>query len=117
MKDMENEATLTHQRWLETEVNREDYWFHRIELTPNLITPGWSDPRKEKLPYFGLPDDMHGMRVLDIGCSEGFFSFEAERRGAAETIAIDSSPDLSQAVQYLPKRAKLKGCRISGKCV
>ena len=33
------------------------------------------------------------MRVLDIGCAEGFFSFEAERRGAKEVIAIDSFPD------------------------
>src|SRR5712692_6903868 len=36
---------------------------------------------------------MTGMRVLDIGCAEGFFSFEAERRGAKEVIAIDSFPD------------------------
>jgi tRNA (mo5U34)-methyltransferase len=36
---------------------------------------------------------MSGMRVLDIGCAEGFFSFEAERRGAREVMAIDSSPD------------------------
>jgi tRNA (mo5U34)-methyltransferase len=36
---------------------------------------------------------MTGMRVLDIGCCEGFFSFEAERRGAKEVIAIDSGPD------------------------
>ncbi len=33
------------------------------------------------------------MRVLDIGCAEGFFSFEAERRGAREVIGIDSFPD------------------------
>jgi len=31
--------------------------------------------------------------VLDIGCAEGFFSFEAERRGAREIVAIDSFPD------------------------
>ncbi|MGC2412255.1 MAG: methyltransferase domain-containing protein [Stellaceae bacterium] len=36
---------------------------------------------------------MSGMRVLDIGCAEGFFSFEAARRGAKEVIAIDSFPD------------------------
>jgi len=93
VKDIEGGALLTHQSWLEAEVRREGYWFHRIELTPNLATPGWSDPRKEKLPYYGLPDDMRGMRVLDIGCAEGFFSFEAERRGAAGILAIDSFPD------------------------
>jgi tRNA (mo5U34)-methyltransferase len=79
--------------WLRAEVYKEGYWFHRIELAPDLTTPGWSDPKTEKLPHFGLPDDMTGMRVLDIGCCEGFFSFEAERRGAREVIAIDSAPD------------------------
>jgi 2-polyprenyl-3-methyl-5-hydroxy-6-metoxy-1,4-benzoquinol methylase len=47
-----------------------------------------SDPRMEKLPHFGLPESMSGMRVLDIGCAEGFFSFEAERRGAREVIGL-----------------------------
>src|ERR1019366_8651944 len=64
----------------------------RIELPGGLITPGWSDPRVEKLPYFGLPRDMSGMRVLDIGHAEGFFSFEAERRGASEVLGIEMDP-------------------------
>ena len=63
-----------------------------MELPGGVITPGWSDPREDKLPHFGLADDMAGLRVLDIGPAEGFFSFEAERRGAAEVIAIDSRP-------------------------
>jgi tRNA (mo5U34)-methyltransferase len=84
---------ISYDQWLRTQVAKEDYWFHRIELTPGLVTPGWSDPRREKLPYFGLPDSRRGMRVLDIGCAEGFFSFEAERRGAREVIAVDSFPD------------------------
>lgn len=81
------------QAWLKAQIEAEKYWFHRLELAPDLITPGWSDPKLEKLPFFGLPDDMTGMRVLDVGCAEGFFSFEAERRGASEVVAIDSFPD------------------------
>jgi tRNA (mo5U34)-methyltransferase len=81
------------KEWLKSQIDAEKYWFHRIELAPDLVTPGWSNPKIEKLPYFGLPEDMRGMRVLDIGCAEGFFSFEAERRGAKEVIAIDSFPD------------------------
>lgn len=79
--------------WLEAEINKEPYWFQKIALQPGIVTPGWSDPAKEKLPFFGLPPDMTGMRVLDIGCSEGFFSFEAERRGAKEVIAIDAAAE------------------------
>lgn len=84
---------LMHTEWLKAQIEKEAYWFHRIELASDLVTPGWSDPKKDKLPYFGLPDNMCGMRVLDIGCSEGFFSFEAERRGAKEVVAIDSNPN------------------------
>jgi 2-polyprenyl-3-methyl-5-hydroxy-6-metoxy-1,4-benzoquinol methylase len=37
--------------------------------------------------------DFAGKRVLDVGCRDGLFSFEAERRGAAEVIGFDN--DLS----------------------
>jgi 2-polyprenyl-3-methyl-5-hydroxy-6-metoxy-1,4-benzoquinol methylase len=78
---------------IEYQVKAEPYWFQKIEVIPGLYSPGWSNPATEKLPYFGLPDDLTGMRVLDIGCAEGFFSFEAEKRGAREVIGIDSFPD------------------------
>ena len=65
--------------WVRQQVENEPYWFQKIELAPGMVTPGWSDPRTEKLPLFGLPEDLTGLRVLDIGCAEGFFSFEAER--------------------------------------
>ncbi len=81
------------REWLRSRVEAEQYWFHRIELAPGLVTPGWSNPEAEKLPYFGLPKDMRGMRVLDVGTAEGFFAFEAERRGAEEVVAVDSFPD------------------------
>jgi len=81
------------REWFRARVEAEPYWFHRITLADGLVTPGWSDPETDKLPRFGLPQDMTGMRVLDVGCAEGFFSFEAERRGASEVVAIDSMPE------------------------
>jgi tRNA (mo5U34)-methyltransferase len=79
--------------WLKAEIEREPYWFQKIKAQPGIVTPGCSDPATQKLPFFGLPTDMTGMRVLDIGCSEGFFSFEAERRGAKEVIAVDDAAE------------------------
>ena len=79
--------------WIRHQVEAELYWFQKIEVLPGLFSSGWSDPATEKLPYYGLPEDLTGKRVLDIGCAEGFFSFEAERRGAREVIGIDSFPD------------------------
>ena len=34
-----------------------------------------------------LPASLAGLSVLDIGAWDGFFSFEAERRGAARVVA------------------------------
>jgi tRNA (mo5U34)-methyltransferase len=84
---------MNRDEWLRSQIEKEGYWFLEIDLGNGIVTPGWSNPKQEKLPQFGLPDDMSGMRVLDIGCAEGFFSFEAERRGAREVIAIDAFPE------------------------
>src|SRR3954447_9816350 len=64
-------------------------WYHAIELRPGLRTPGLDDPR-ERLGMLGLPDDLSGRDVLDVGAWDGFFSFEAERRGARRVVAADS---------------------------
>ncbi|MBA3262805.1 MAG: DUF1698 domain-containing protein [Thermoleophilaceae bacterium] len=63
-------------------------WFHQIDLGNGIVTPG-HDKSAEKLPRIGLPDDLRGKTVLDIGAWDGFFSFEAERRGAERVVAID----------------------------
>jgi tRNA (mo5U34)-methyltransferase len=42
--------------------------------------------------YFGMPEDLSGKTVLDIGCSDGMFSFEAERRGATVTAMDTRGP-------------------------
>jgi tRNA (mo5U34)-methyltransferase len=79
---------------LRERVEAEPYWFMRMDLGHGIVTPGWSDVAHDKLPWFGLPADLSGQRVLDIGCAEGFFSFEAERRGAAEVVSLDFDPEL-----------------------
>ena len=82
--------------WLRGRIEDEPYWFLKMELPGGLVTPGWSDPKLDKLPHYGLPTDMTGMRVLDIGHAEGFFSFEAERRGAAEVVGIENYPPMAR---------------------
>ena len=93
VSEMNGHLEAATKEFIEHQVMTEPYWFQKIEVLPGLFSPGWSEPETEKLPFFGLPEDLSGLRILDIGCAEGYFSFEAEKRGAREVIAIDSSPD------------------------
>jgi tRNA (mo5U34)-methyltransferase len=93
---MRTEGQKSFHDWLRAQVEAEPYWFCKMELPGGIVTPGWSNPKVDKLPHFGLPHDMTGMRVLDIGHAEGFFSFEAERRGSAEVIGIDNYPPMNR---------------------
>ena len=63
-------------------------WFHTIDLGDGVVTPGAKDTPSE-LVHLHLPEDLAGRRVLDIGAYDGFYAFEAERRGAAEVLATD----------------------------
>lgn len=64
-------------------------WFHRISLGNGVMTPGLDDT-PAKLKRLRLPESFQGKSVLDIGAWDGFFSFEAEKRGASRVVAVDS---------------------------
>jgi tRNA (mo5U34)-methyltransferase len=63
-------------------------WYHTISLGNGIVTPGVDDT-PGRLAKIHLPDDLTGKTVLDVGAWDGFFSFEAERRGAARVLATD----------------------------
>jgi tRNA (mo5U34)-methyltransferase len=67
---------------------KEVVWFHQIQLSPTLTTPGM-DKSGEKARHLGIPEDLRGKTVLDLGCWDGFFSFECEKRGAKRVVAVD----------------------------
>jgi len=64
-------------------------WFHQIDLGDGVVTPGLQDCALT-LQRVAFPNDLAGKTVLDIGANDGFFSFEAKRRGAARVVALDT---------------------------
>ena len=62
-------------------------WWHTIDLGNGIVTPG-RDETPARLPLLHLPP-LDGMSVLDIGAWDGFYSFAAERLGAARVVATD----------------------------
>jgi tRNA (mo5U34)-methyltransferase len=63
-------------------------WYHSIDLGGGVVTQGIDDTPL-RLARLDLPPSLAGLTVLDIGAWDGFFSFEAERRGASRVLAAD----------------------------
>lgn len=68
-------------------------WFHNLHLpngeqtAPHHFLGDFPSYKWQQIsPH--LPQDMSGMRALDIGCNAGYYSFELAKRGARVT-AID----------------------------
>jgi len=64
-------------------------WFHSIDLGNGIVTPG-VDRSARRLKGMHMPPSLDGMSVLDIGTFDGFYAFEAERRGA-KVVATDTA--------------------------
>ena len=87
-------------------------WFHSLDLGHGVVTPGTKSPDllATELASLRLPD-LRGRTVLDVGAWDGFYSFEAERRGAARVVALDHyawSLDLAAMHAYWER------CRVEG---
>jgi tRNA (mo5U34)-methyltransferase len=63
-------------------------WHQKFELAPGVWTPGVS-PVGWLCQAAGLPADLSGHTVLDIGTTNAGTAFELERRGASRVVAVD----------------------------
>ena len=64
-------------------------WVHSIDLGNGIVTPGMWGPPSPTIMRALDTIDFHGKKVLDIGCWDGLWSFEAEKRGATTIVATD----------------------------
>ena len=76
------------------------HFYHIIKLTENISTYGLNKPQVNKNLNLINKINFKNKKVLDVGCRDGIYSFEAEKLGATEIIAIDN--DLSKgATEFL----------------
>ena len=87
---------------LQAEAAKFPFWYHKIELPGGFVTPGWAplDPDS----YSG-PQDLTGKRVLDVRARDGYWTFEALKRGASEVVAIDDFSDYLGTLEEKDRRA------------
>lgn len=83
---------------MQREVNSVPFWWHSIDLGDGVVTPGYKTPEMlaRELDAMRLPD-VRGSTVLDIGGWDGFFAFEAERRGAPRRHGLYGAINLEPA--------------------
>jgi tRNA (mo5U34)-methyltransferase len=67
------------------------HWHHSIDLG-GVVTPGDKSPELHRLESSAFFDciRLDGSSVIDIGAWNGFYSFDAKRRGAERVVACDS---------------------------
>ncbi|TFG41723.1 MAG: tetratricopeptide repeat protein, partial [Syntrophobacterales bacterium] len=83
-------------------INSFSFWYHKIDLGNGIVTPGWAPISPQA---YRIPDDFTGKRVLDVGTWDGYWTFEALRRGAREVIAIDDFSDYLGALDKRDRKA------------
>jgi len=85
---------------LRTKISNIPFWYHRITLPGGIITPGWAPLAPDR---YQIPDDLTGLRVLDVGAWDGYWTFEALARGAREVLAIDDFSDRLDEQHNVPR--------------
>lgn len=63
-------------------------WWHPIKIG-DYVTPGRNQETEDTFNNLGLPDDLTGKTVLDIGAWDGYYSFGCEQRHADRVVASD----------------------------
>jgi SAM-dependent methyltransferase len=98
------------------------YWHYRFkfpwgETVPGK--PGWAERREKRHQHFFLPllkkygGSLKGKHVLDLGCCQGYWSFEAIKAGATAVYGVDSSIDFIREANAAATVLGIEGCRFS----
>jgi SAM-dependent methyltransferase len=98
-------------------------FYHRLEILPGVFTRGlsshgydWADDLVARIVAAMGTIELHGKRILDIGCRDGALSFAAEKMGAAEVIGIDNdlSPGLTEfLIPFKGSKLRAHSCNVN----
>lgn len=86
-------------------------WRHRIDVGHGIVTPGTEDTATE-LRRLQIPARLDGRRVLDIGCSDGYYAFVCEDRGATVSAIDDESSLLAGGRNGFQVAHELRGSSV-----
>ena len=88
-------------------------WYHSIDLGGDVVTPG-NEPMAEQWEQnrqirnaINYKDKL----VLDLGCADGMWAFEAETLGARRVVALDSG-QMPMAIERFLLARVARGSRV-----
>lgn len=90
---------------LQAAVDAVPYWYHRIELPHGIVTPGWAPIDASR---YGLPERLDGEHVLDVGTWDGYWAFEAKKRGAKTVDAMEDFSDTCGKIANASRESQFK---------
>lgn len=97
------------------------YWHYSFELPWGRVTatkPGHNERHQMRWNHFFKPllelygGQLSGKRVLDLGCCQGFWSFEAIKARASYCLGIDSSESFITQAEALRIIYGINGCEF-----
>ena len=109
---------LTEQE-AEAILRRVEYWHYPFDLAWGRAVPAKRrhDVRhQQRRVHFFEPllrsygGSLAGKRVLDLGCCQGFWSFEAARAGATSCLGLDSSEAFVEEARALRTVLRIDNC-------
>jgi tRNA (mo5U34)-methyltransferase len=88
--------------FIQEQIARFPFWYHKIDLPFGITTPGWAPMNQSA---YRIPVSLAGKRVLDIGAWDGYWTFEALKRGADQVVAIDDFSDYLGCLENSDRKA------------
>lgn len=103
---------------LEARIKSFDYWHYPMDFGEGLVV-NENSRSKLDLRAFVWPavldlcgGSLQGMRVLDVGCNAGFWSFEAHKSGAEYVLGIDARPVHMQQAALVRDALEISADRV-----
>ena len=70
-------------------LEQNDTWYHAMNINGIQTKSTRTSSQYQTWVSQIIPDDLTGKSILDLGCSDGFYSFLCEQRNANRILAID----------------------------
>jgi len=74
---------------IKNNLEQKNTWYHTININGIQVKNSRTSTQYQMWVSQAIPVDLTGKNILDIGCSDGFYSFLCEHRNANRVLAMD----------------------------